>query len=95
MLNENRKQNNKGTGLGLSICKKLAKLLNGHISVSSQLGVGTCFTVDFINFASLNYSQRASKKNSSNTLHKSFETSMFDSYDSFNAFSINSARKKS
>ncbi|NMP30218.1 response regulator [Thalassotalea sp. M1531] len=34
-----------GTGLGLSISKHLCQLLNGKISVSSQKGVGSCFTI--------------------------------------------------
>ena len=34
-----------GTGLGLTICKKLANLLNGYITVSSSLGLGSTFTV--------------------------------------------------
>ena len=34
-----------GTGLGLSICKKFAEALDGSISVSSEPGVGTTFSV--------------------------------------------------
>ncbi|MBI4828809.1 MAG: PAS domain S-box protein [Nitrospinae bacterium] len=35
----------KGTGLGLSICHKLVERLHGQIAVSSEVGVGTEFTI--------------------------------------------------
>lgn len=32
-----------GTGLGLSICRELAEMLDGYISVESEIGIGTRF----------------------------------------------------
>ena len=34
-----------GTGLGLSIVNSLCELMGGEVSVSSELGVGSCFTI--------------------------------------------------
>src|SRR5690606_34947668 len=34
-----------GTGLGLSITERLVRLMNGSISVESEPGQGTCFTI--------------------------------------------------
>jgi len=35
-----------GTGLGLSITKKLCKLLGGNIIATSELGIGSCFSIN-------------------------------------------------
>ena len=37
--------NYSGSGLGLSIAKRLVELMNGNIFVESELGEGSCFTV--------------------------------------------------
>ncbi|MCB1917856.1 MAG: HAMP domain-containing protein [Rhodocyclaceae bacterium] len=34
-----------GTGLGLALARELAALFGGHIEVSSEIGVGSCFTL--------------------------------------------------
>ncbi|WP_394167709.1 transporter substrate-binding domain-containing protein [Photobacterium piscicola] len=44
-IEQNTDRRYDGTGLGLSICHQLIQLMNGTISVSSQLNKGTSFTI--------------------------------------------------
>ncbi|MGK7393051.1 MAG: sensor histidine kinase [Candidatus Cyclobacteriaceae bacterium M3_2C_046] len=39
--------NEKGHGIGLVLCKQLMNRLNGHITVESTPGQGTCFSITF------------------------------------------------
>ncbi len=45
-VDEGRNRNYQGTGLGLAITRQLVDLMGGTIGVESQLGSGTCFTVN-------------------------------------------------
>ena len=46
-LSDAKSINTSGIGLGLNICKKIVQSFGGHISVSSEVNVGTTFTFTF------------------------------------------------
>lgn len=46
-FSEGHDNSKKGTGLGLSIAKSIVEKSGGKISVSSTVGVGSCFTLSF------------------------------------------------
>ena len=53
-----RNRNIEGTGLGLSISRNLAQMMNGSISVESEYGSGSVFTVTLVQKAARSGEQR-------------------------------------
>lgn len=53
----NRKQT--GTGLGLALVKQIVELHGGKVGLSSELGVGSCFTIDLPYAPQINLSNQA------------------------------------
>jgi len=45
-VNSSSTQSKGSLGLGLAIVDKIVRLLNGHVSIESQLGEGTAFTIE-------------------------------------------------
>jgi signal transduction histidine kinase len=50
---KSRQMNAQGHGLGLAIAKKISNFIGGHLMCQSQLGVGTCFTLEVLSRAEL------------------------------------------
>jgi signal transduction histidine kinase len=45
-VDKSRHKDTKGHGLGLSIAKEVIELHKGHVSVNSEIGKGTIFTIE-------------------------------------------------
>ena len=48
-----------GNGLGLAIVKSITEQHGGEISVESEPGVGSCFTISFPNFIAAEFPQQS------------------------------------
>ena len=46
-ISSSKKINQQGLGLGLTICKRICERMNGHITVESHEGKGSCFSAIF------------------------------------------------
>lgn len=62
-VSQNTECASEGTGLGLAICEKLINLMDGDISVVSQEGVGSRFTIRIPLYGILEDNEHHSKKN--------------------------------
>ncbi len=65
-----------GTGLGLSIASKLLKILGGKISVESELGTGTVFTITI----PVSWHEGSTKANNENSETNSESKKIVDAY---------------
>lgn len=62
-LDEHSKMNAQGTGLGLSICKRMIEKMGGSVTVDSEEGQGTTFTVDLSTKSQLIQNEEKKVKN--------------------------------
>lgn len=63
-LKEHQQSNHRGTGLGLSICKEIIEKMGGNVKVTSEIGKGTCFTINLISLCTVSGMFRSSQDQS-------------------------------
>lgn len=67
-----------GTGLGLSICRRLANAMGGGMSISSELGKGTIFTISIPSVKVAEAASEAQAKDSAAAPHRNWRILLAD-----------------
>ena len=66
--------NPNGNGLGLSICKKIAENIDGNLTFTSKVGLGSCFTLHLdLKWSSESSATTMKKNNTKNSIQTSIQ----------------------